>query len=292
MRICANGFISFISSLVITTTIYAGFTDTNDQNTNGQESTTLFAGNVVMAPQGKALPEIVVADGLEKKAISQKLNVGVSQELSSGQVKPTVGNPSLPVSDNVANSNDTAKAVGQKVDSVLDRLMALEAQNSKMQLQLTQLNDRINVLEERLIMGGPHKPKGADTIYGKIEQRLDKLRDHIGRKLFLSLISSVSMVILASLGYLIFYRRKEESFPGSYTQESSSPQEKEDADFNPMEGQEGVAAKLNLARSYIEMGKNAQAQKVLLDALAYGNDNEQEEAKRLLEKVKHPDLDR
>lgn len=284
MQVYINSFISFICGLVIAAAIYAEPIDTNSQKVASHIDA------VAAIPQGKISSETVVADGLVNKITVQEMNINAPKQPQLDQVKPALEKQQLLVPQEGVNAiGMSEEVVDPNAINVLDRLKTLEAQSGKIQAQIAQINERVNVLEERLIIGGPVEQKVQNGVYSKIGQRIDQLKDRIGNKLFLLLAFGVIVILLLFLGYIIFPRREAESFPGSYTHETLPPKE---AEFNPMEGQEGVAAKLNLARSYVEMGKENQAQKVLLDVLACGNESEQEEAKKLLEDIKHPDLDR
>ena len=285
MQVYINSFISFICGLVIAATVYAEPGDTNSQKGASHIDA------VTTISQEKTSPETLVTNGLVNQVTIQDMNVNATKQPQLDQVKSALEKQLLPVPQEGINATGIPEeAVDPNAINVLDRLKALEAQSGKIQTQITQINERVNLLEERLILGGrPGEQKVQSGIYSKIEQRIDQLKNSIGHKLFLLLVFGLVVIFLLFLGYVIFPHRKAKSFPGNYAHEALPPKE---ADFNPMEGQEGMAAKLNLARSYIEMGKENQAQKVLLDVLACGNDSEQEEAKKLLENIKHLDLDR
>lgn len=56
-------------------------------------------------------------------------------------------------------------------------------------------------------------------------------------------------------------------------------------DFDLMNAAEGIAAKLNLARAYIDMGNIAAAQELLQTVVQHGNPEQQAEAQQLLGKI-------
>lgn len=65
--------------------------------------------------------------------------------------------------------------------------------------------------------------------------------------------------------------------------QAEEAKEKEDYDF--LSGEAGIAAKLDLARVYIDMGEKDKAKTVLNEVLANGNAMQQKQAKDLLQKI-------
>lgn len=263
------------------------------------------SGNVMPTPRGMSQQEL--AKTLPKGAVNQPVSaadttsIGMPQQesartvpvmpanqLTSSRDAPTIGMPqqqesvqdlsrtqSPTISQENSNSVGLAgEPVGPEAKSLSDRLTVLETQNGALKAQIAQMNERVNLVEEKLI-GNVSVPKTSEySTSFKTPQLIDNLRNYLGPKLFTIVVSTVIGLFCLLLIYIIFPRRR------NHTSASHTP------DFNPMEGQEGIVAKLNLARAYIEMGKESEAQNMLQYVLAHGSDAEQKEARELLEKIK------
>ncbi len=237
----------------------------------------------------------------ERAATQEKspIIIGGDGGLASRAPAPVIAEPIVVNAPSPAAGQVEENAISPKLENLIDRLTTLEAQNVRVQAQVNQINEHISLIEERLIgnvgVVGSAEAKVAgektekEYLYDKISRRIDNLKDRIGHKVFMIIVLGVGAILLLVFGYIIFPRREKQSFPGSYSHEVP---EILDQDFNPMEGQEGIAAKLNLARAYVDMGKDEDARMALYDVLSHGSDAEQAEAKELLGKIKHPDLDR
>ena len=140
-----------------------------------------------------------------------------------------------------------------------NRLVALEA-------QVAQMKERIGLIEGNK----------TGSFFNEIQTQVDTLRKNLGRGIFAVLMSGIILVLLFLLILIIIPSRKK-------TEAARYPQ---GHDYDLMEGQGGIAAKLNLSRAYIEMGHESKAESMLYEVLSHGNDAEQEEAKNLLEKIK------
>lgn len=308
MRIIIAG---FICGLIITTNIYAAANEVDNQAVVGtdmfaapsqnSDPTTLGSSTEVsstLAASGSIHPEVVAP------------TVQAGAEPSNGQdmtpptqpEQPKIALPVAPSEQPPASSSqgnihvDVAPAgenAEPRLETLSDRLMALEIQNTQLQTQITQMKERINLVEERLIgnvgntgnvsnVNNVSEQKTQECFYCKLFKQVAGLKDRIGARSFTIAVSIVIVVFLLLLMRIIFPRRR--SCVMNYPKDNLLNKAH---DFNPMEGQEGVTAKLNLARAYIEMGNENKAHGVLQDVLIHGNDEEQEEAKALLEKIKH-----
>lgn len=168
---------------------------------------------------------------------------------------------------------------------LIARLTALENSNRMLLEQVAQLTEKVNVLESGIKPGGSagmSVSKESGVAFAKIQAHISGLKDYLGPQLFMVVAGFVIFVILLLLIKIIIPRRRGGE-DVSYPQDDMVAKEQ---DFNLMEGQEGNAAKLNLARAYIEMGHDSKAQSMLYEVLAHGSDSEQEEAKSLLDKIK------
>jgi FimV-like protein len=286
--------IGFICALIMAATVYAAPVTTDNHVLSEKDV-------VAITPEELALP----AGATQQVGMQQLPQMEQMQTLPQGSLPATTqenhnavgglqaGSPTFPQEQpSIIGPQAQLAAPAQEMANVAqqslgggpnERLATLESQNIKMQAQITQLNERIGLVEERLI-GNVGVQKTQECFGGKASQYIGRLQDRIGHKLFAIIVSSAVIVFLLFLIYIIFPRRNDYSSV-SHHHENSPPK---GDDFNPMEGQEGAVAKLNLARAYIEMGKEHKAEGVLYDVLAHGNEAEQEEAKTLLAKIENP----
>jgi FimV-like protein len=294
---------SFICALilVVATTVYAAPVITDNQILSEKDVVAVTPEEVAL-PTGTIVEQVGTPQPGQIKTVpqgGQLPTVGTVAQESSSVVglraqSPTFSQEQPNITDSPTQlsvpSQEIANVVGsiegnieQSLSGSTDRLAVLEAQGIKMQAQLTQLNERIGLVEERLI-GNVGGQKTSECFYSKIHKDISQLQDRIGHKLFAIIVSSAIVIFFLFLVYMVFPRRRNNLSVCHYHEDSLSKGD----DFNPMEGQEGAIAKLNLARVYIEMGKESKAQGVLYDVLAHGNEVEQEEAKTLLAKIEHP----
>jgi FimV-like protein len=98
------------------------------------------------------------------------------------------------------------------------------------------------------------------------------------------IICVVALLLLMLVCLFVGRCRGRKCSIGSCAQ-SEEPAKFDKEEFSVMESKEGIAAKLNLARAYIDMGSEDEAQVVLEEVLENGSSSEQSEAKELLEKI-------
>lgn len=155
------------------------------------------------------------------------------------------------------------------------RLEAINAKNSAVQTQVVQLSEKISYLEQNIEQLKKSILESQKTFWDNLkpmQQYADKLAMRLGQPLFTILFVCVVILLLLVLFYLLPSRRRSSAvFP--------------EEEYNLMESKEGIAAKLNLARAYIDMGKGTQARVMLDEVLVNGSPSEQAEAKELLAKI-------
>ncbi len=165
-----------------------------------------------------------------------------------------------------------------------ERIAELESANSAMQTKIIGLEERLAKLESG---EATVEKKYSSGFYGKLQQYADRAKNYLGVQLFIAIISGVIILLLLILIYLVTgYNRKSVISIANYP---SAPSVSHKDELGLIDSENSNAAKLNLARAYIEMGHNSQAQSVLYEVLAHGTDDEQEEAKAMIDQLKHPD---
>ncbi|MDR1057225.1 MAG: hypothetical protein LBL17_01440 [Coxiellaceae bacterium] len=141
------------------------------------------------------------------------------------------------------------------------RLISLEA-------QIAEMNERISAIESNKLEQQDNKDflSAILQFFKQYKQYMDAI-----------LTGGVAIVILFLLVHVIASRSRKSGIV-KYPEESN---------YNLLEDQGGIVAKLNLARAYVEMGHESKAESMLYEVLSQGNEAEQDEAKMLLEKIKN-----
>jgi len=193
--------------------------------------------------------------------------------------------PETPVSN---ETTAIASAQTQEMAPVALASAATTDGNNIVQTQMAQVNEKINSIEQNVeqlkkaVLGS--KNCSWDSVSGcfkPILQYIDGLAARLGQPLFTILFVCVIVLLLTILFCLSGYRRKKQDASKFLSPNVSSTEED-----NFMAGKEGHAAKLNLARAYIDMGKETEAHVMLDEVLAKGSPSEQEKAKMLLAEIK------
>jgi FimV-like protein len=163
----------------------------------------------------------------------------------------------------------------QETPVVDERLATIESKNDAIQNQVSQINDRINSVEQGVdqIKNNLDKKNDSSVNSKSIWQRLAAINPYLGKPGVL--IGIAGFVVFL---FILFIRRRRRSV--NYSQKVLAKKEEY---YNPMED---TSSKLNLARAYIDMGKDADAKTILDEIVASGNESEQAEAKKILEKIK------
>ena len=170
------------------------------------------------------------------------------------------------------------------------RLTEIEVRSNIMQSQVSQLNEQLHLLEQSLDQLKQYNLESHWDFANKliivvqqIQQYFDKSIGNLSLRTVVKILVLCIVVVLCLGVIYSISRRRKNSVVGS-GKLSGAKSESEDYDF--MEGKDGIVAKLNLARAYIDMGKEDEAQVMLHEALTNGSPEEQVEAKELLAKIK------
>ncbi|MBU0743868.1 MAG: hypothetical protein KKE11_00645 [Gammaproteobacteria bacterium] len=253
-----------------------------------------FAVNVYAQPVSQVTVDSSVIPVAESVVVSDQAQIQLKDPQSQGLASPMPsaivpqpseellhhGNTFIQEQSVEAVSNDPNITADTSVvieDPIIrdlaNRLVTLEIQNHMLQTQITQISEQIKLNNEQ---------KTELCFYSKIQQQVGNLKDHMGPQLFFIVVVGIIAILLILLIYIIIPQRKNKVVI-NYPQDNKISYDQE---VNLMEGEEGNAAKLNLARAYIDMGHESKAQSMLHEVLSFGSDDEQEEAKLLLEKIK------
>ena len=173
------------------------------------------------------------------------------------------------------------------------RLVELEDNCAAMQSRIEQLEQKFFRLTE--IERHDVKVKNADGFYGKIQQYVDSTRNYLGAQVFMVIIAGTIILLLALLVYLIVgsaagLRARTSPMASYFATAMRSDDDIDNADDFSSENSEDEMnnqSKLNLARAYIDMEDYSKASTLLHEVITKGNSTEQEEAKKLVDKIKH-----
>ena len=187
-----------------------------------------------------------------------------------------------PLSTNVSELN--VGVVGRDSANLIKLVTNLENSNRQLQIKLDQLERDLLLLSENMSVGTVDQVESdqdqialPDKKSIKVTDYVEALKEQVGTRTFIFGIAILILVLFSCLVYLLI----------TYYHRSYSVAEDHDHVRYDELTEEGVAAKLNLARAYVDMGRDAKAKSILQEILAYGSDVEQEEAKQLLDKLKY-----
>lgn len=154
------------------------------------------------------------------------------------------------------------------------RLADLNQHNLALQDQIQQLQQRVNELNKDIVQ--LKKPSQFSLLLNKYIKYIQNSR--FAKVEFFPLII-FAIAILLFITWLILYWRKKIAY------QTIEPDDTE-SEYDFMDSKEGIPAKIDLARAYIDMGDKKSACKVLNEIIVKGNTKQQTEAKKLLIQIK------
>ena len=241
--------------------------------------------------------------------IDDKNNTNKGNAIDSidmGQVEGLLQDARKAQSENVSTEEDGDSSVFD-LKSLDYRLTSIEERIDALSNQVSILNNRVVSLEKGLGRIDRLEKKISSSFYGEIQAYIDQMKYFLGPELFLITVIIIIASLLLLLIYLLIPRRPlisntccQDDFKDDEDDEGDEEDEEDEAgdglnfDMAEEEGEDDdedlvTESKLNLARAYIEMGEPEKAKPMLVKILSYGNDEEQEEAKDLLDKIKYSD---
>jgi FimV-like protein len=156
-------------------------------------------------------------------------------------------------------------AINTEITKLNEQIKTIVEKNAIMQTQLAQINTRVSFVEK-----STHKLLRFD-----IAQLVKPLQKYTQADAVVAscVISSATLCLFIIIALLLQLFKKTVTKKTNEEYEVMSSKEDE------------TTAKLNLARAYIDMGKNAEARTILNEVIASGNATQQAEAQDLLTKV-------
>ena len=160
------------------------------------------------------------------------------------------------------------------------RITQLQQLNNKLEAQLKQKDQALLTLNQEVGNIKYNKNNGIFDIYH------DKL-ESVGKDNQLDITFAAGLLILAGLILLwLFWPRRTEKLAERQAvvgPDSRFNTDNDDYDF--MNSDEGIPAKLDLARAYIDMGEASTAKELLLEILASGTESQRMDAQYLLNQI-------
>jgi len=188
-------------------------------------------------------------------------------------------------------ANQTATTVATiKIDytnnltAVSDRITTIEKVNADTQIQLKAIASRLTAIQADLVQIKSEQKLEQQSFFYKFSAGIDELQKRFGKEVFTMMVIGVLVILLLLIVWL-FYPQKEitrEKMERSLEEEVPEIGTTEE---EPALDTEGIAAKLNLAHAYIDMGKNDDARALLQEVIIHGDDAQIAEAKALEGKI-------
>lgn len=246
----------------------------------------LISGEIAPIPPVPKAPPSTKTTTFSKPDVAQPRQTALASGTVNGladnlpKAQPTVAPSTL---ETVITNQIVAN--NEKIKELTEHLEAVETRVNVLLDKVAEVAARIILMEKDIEGLNKLKKKNDGNLLNKIfavaQNYADQLSAYLGPALFITVVAGIIVVLFFLLIYLIIPRRKTADV--IYSSDKLFDKEEE---FNLLAGKDGSAAKLNLARAYIEMGQDSQAKDLLHQVLLHGNNADQEEAKALLEKMK------
>lgn len=210
----------------------------------------------------------------------QKINNNPIEFVQSQQ--PTVN--TVLYQQEIADLNQQIKEMKQQTDN---RLTNLEVSHDSIHHQLNGVANRVNAIFNTVALHGESINKLVDDMNHTILKR--KHMTQIALSLSEIILGSIVVILLAmivGLTYSLF--RQKPSPQTSPKPQKTKPLDDEEDEYDFINSAEGIPAKLNLARAYIEMENRESALKILEEVLAEGSQEHKNLATKLIKYIKTP----
>ncbi len=181
----------------------------------------------------------------------------------------------------IADLNQQINDIRQQTDN---RLTNLEANHDSLNHQLDGVANRVNVIFNTVTNHSTSINHLVDYMNQNILQR--KHMTHIALSLSETILGSIVIVLLGLIFWLTYSLFRQKPAPTQRPQKTKPVEEEDEYDF--INSAEGIPAKLNLARAYIEMENRESALKILQEVLAEGNQEHKNLALKLIKYIKTP----
>lgn len=160
-------------------------------------------------------------------------------------------------------------------EDISSRLAALENSSSILQNKIDSLQEQFNSMAATMQQLGQNQNISF----------IKWLETNISISYFIIISSTIILALVLLIILHIFTLKNIRSKTSTLEVEKKKSDVASDDDFDLMSAKEGMPAKLNLARAYIDMGDNEKATKLLQEVVASGDQTLQNEAQILFKKI-------
>lgn len=156
------------------------------------------------------------------------------------------------------------------------RIDAIAASNNDIAAKVSTLSQNLNLAEQKIVALQKAQAASQQGLINRLSQTLESWSGYINLEVALMILGLV--IVLLIWWWWHCHSKKKKMIP-----EPTPSSEAFQGEYDLMNSAEGIPAKLNLARAYIEMGNKNEAQNILQEVLKQGNEEQQQEAKTLLD---------
>lgn len=158
------------------------------------------------------------------------------------------------------------------------RIDVIAASNNSTENKIATLSQSLNAADQKMLALQKAQAVSQQGLLNRVSQTLESWGEYVNFEVAL-IIFGLVIVLLIGWWWHHHHGKKKKLLP-----ESPSSTENTQGEYDLMNSAEGIPAKLNLARAYIEMSNKSEAYNVLQEVLQQGNEAQKQEAKGLLEK--------
>lgn len=194
-----------------------------------------------------------------------------TQTLAPNSVKPTP--PSI-----ASNPTPTINMTAVQLQALDHRINLLEAQVDLLQKQIA-INNNVTAsnrdnIHQLALKVETNKPNQLQRAFNEFKQTTASLLLHEG----LPILIGIGILAILLIVWLVLPSSKN-----SLDEDDSLVEDEDEYDF--MGSVEGIPAKLDLARAYVDMDDSESAEKVLADVIANGTAAQKKQAKTILTEI-------
>jgi FimV-like protein len=189
------------------------------------------------------------------------ITAAAAEKMIEKEFATHIANLRQKIDDALRRFNQADKHTQQRLDIIADEHVAMKNQIASLDKQMQQLR------ENYLQYSTPILHRSAFSDYG---------------------IWIMGSSVLACLLVLIFTTSRRRQLSIRLKKNTATLDEDIEAiedEYDYLGSQEGIAAKLDLARAYIDMGDTVQASQVLNEVIAHGNDEQRYTARKILSEL-------
>ena len=173
-------------------------------------------------------------------------------------------------------------ALTEKINTIKEdtehRLSELEADSLSLEQRIVAMADRVNVLIEDVALHNT----SINKLLGIINDELKEIDSSLSETIIASIVVML-FVLITYLTFSLFRKPKVKATP--ITEESDEDLEDE---YDFINSTEGIPAKIDLARAYIDMDNSESALNILEEVISKGNEQQQKIAQALINKIRTP----